>query len=62
MRAHSREWARWVQLGLWDLQLFERCIADDVKANATVDQHVVELVRDRSPGYRKEATREEKEV
>jgi hypothetical protein len=43
MRAHSGEWARRVQLGLRDLQLFERCIADDAEAGTSVDQHVVEL-------------------
>jgi hypothetical protein len=32
-----------VQFGLRDLQLFERCVADDVEASAPVDQHVVEL-------------------
>jgi hypothetical protein len=43
MWAHSGEWARRVQFGLRDLQLLERCIADDVEAGAFVDQHVVEL-------------------
>jgi hypothetical protein len=42
MRAHSKEWARWGQLGLRNLQLFERCIADDAKAGTSIDQHVVE--------------------
>jgi hypothetical protein len=43
MGAHSEEWARWVQLGLRDLQLLERCVTDDVEAGTFVDQHVVEL-------------------
>src|SRR6185503_13153125 len=42
MWAHSREWARGSQLGLWDLQLLERCIADDVEAGPTVEQHMIE--------------------
>ena len=39
--ARSREWARGSQLGLRDLQLLECCIADDIEAGSTVDQHVV---------------------
>ena len=35
--------ARWVHPGLRDLQLLERCIADDVEAGASVNLHVVEL-------------------
>ena len=42
MWAHSGEWARGSQLGLRDLQLLERCIADDVEASPTVYQHVIE--------------------
>src|SRR6185436_13229492 len=42
MWAHSREWARGSQLGLRDLQLLERCIADDVEASPTINQHVIE--------------------
>jgi hypothetical protein len=34
--------ARRSQLGLWDLQVFQRCIADDTEASASIDQHVVE--------------------
>ena len=30
------------QLGLRDLQLLERCIADDIEASPTIDQHVIE--------------------
>jgi len=39
--AHSREWARGNQLELRDLQLLERCVADDVEANPTINQHVM---------------------
>jgi hypothetical protein len=42
IRANSGERARWSQLGLRDLQVLERCIADDAEACASVDQHVVE--------------------
>ena len=40
--AHSGERARGSQPGLRDLQLLERCIADDVEASPTVNQHVIE--------------------
>ena len=30
------------QLGLRDLQLLKRCIADDVEASPTVNQYVIE--------------------
>jgi hypothetical protein len=42
IRAHSGEWARRSQLGLQDLQVFKRYLADDTEASASVDQHVVE--------------------
>ena len=42
MWAHSGEWARGSQLGLRDLQLLERCIADDAEASPTINQHVIE--------------------
>ena len=41
-RGNSGEWARGSQLGLRDLQLLERCIADEVEAGTTVNQHVIE--------------------
>jgi hypothetical protein len=40
--AHSGEWARRGQLGLRDLQVLERCIANDAEASASIDQHVAE--------------------
>jgi hypothetical protein len=39
---HSGEWARCSQLGLRDLQVLERCIADDAKASTSINQHMVE--------------------
>src|SRR6185312_5232328 len=39
---HCREWARGSHLGLRDLQLLERCIADDVEASPTIYQLVIE--------------------
>ena len=42
MWAHSEELARGSQLGLRDLQLLERCIADDVEASPSINQHVIE--------------------
>ena len=42
MWAYSGEWARGSQLGLRDLQLLERCIANDVEASPTVNQYVIE--------------------
>ena len=42
MWAHSGEWVRGSQLGLRDLQLLECCIADDVEASPTINQHVIE--------------------
>jgi hypothetical protein len=36
--AHSGEWTRGSQLGLWDLQLLECSMANDVEPSPTVDQ------------------------
>jgi hypothetical protein len=41
IRARSGEWARRSQLGLRDLQVLERCIADDAVACSSVNQHMV---------------------
>ena len=39
--AHPGEWARESQPGPRDLQLPEWCMADDIEAGPSVDQHVM---------------------
>jgi hypothetical protein len=41
LRTHPGEWARGPQPRPQNLQLSERCMADDIEASPSVDQHVM---------------------